>query len=124
MYESEYVNLWQRSLNESVAIISSRRHYAKSQFRPMNLLILPFFAFKIVYNYIQSRYYRAPEVILGLRYSTLIDVWSLGCVLAELYTGTSFLIVIIIIIIIPTLKSPLLLGNYLENWGIASEALF
>lgn len=98
-----------------MAIISSRRHYAKLQFRPMNLLILPFFAFKIVYNYIQSRYYRAPEVILGLRYSTLIDVWSLGCVLAELYTGTSFLIVIIIIIIIPTLKSPLLLGNYLEN---------
>lgn len=81
----------------------------------MNLLILPFF-FKIVYNYIQSRYYRAPEVILGLRYSTLIDIWSLGCVLAELYTGTSSLIVIIIIIIIiSNLKSPLLLGNYLEN---------
>ncbi|CDS36426.1 dual specificity [Echinococcus multilocularis] len=40
-----------------------------------------------IYNYIQSRYYRAPEVILGLRYSTLIDMWSLGCVLAELYTG-------------------------------------
>ncbi|VDM34578.1 unnamed protein product [Hydatigera taeniaeformis] len=43
-----------------------------------------------IYNYIQSRYYRAPEVILGLRYSTLIDMWSLGCVLAELYTGTIF----------------------------------
>ncbi|VDD80270.1 unnamed protein product [Mesocestoides corti] len=40
-----------------------------------------------IYNYIQSRYYRAPEVILGLRYTKLIDMWSLGCVVAELYTG-------------------------------------
>ncbi|RHY10415.1 hypothetical protein DYB30_001294 [Aphanomyces astaci] len=37
--------------------------------------------------YIQSRAYRAPEVILGLRYDDRIDLWSLGCILAELYTG-------------------------------------
>lgn len=41
-----------------------------------------------MYTYIQSRYYRAPEVILGVPYTTSIDVWSLGCVLFELYTGT------------------------------------
>lgn len=41
-----------------------------------------------VYTYIQSRFYRAPEVILGNRYSLAIDMWSLGCILAELYTGT------------------------------------
>lgn len=40
-----------------------------------------------IYNYIQSRYYRAPEVIMGMRYTASIDMWSLGCVLAELYTG-------------------------------------
>ena len=40
-----------------------------------------------LYTYIQSRFYRAPEVILGLPYSTAIDMWSLGCILAELYTG-------------------------------------
>mmetsp|Transcript_21928 Transcript_21928/g.36325 ORF Transcript_21928/g.36325 Transcript_21928/m.36325 type:complete len:662 (+) Transcript_21928:218-2203(+) len=40
-----------------------------------------------VYTYIQSRFYRAPEVILGLPYNTAIDMWSLGCILAELYTG-------------------------------------
>lgn len=39
------------------------------------------------YTYIQSRFYRAPEVILGLPYGTPIDMWSLGCILAELYTG-------------------------------------
>ncbi|CEG68785.1 hypothetical protein RMATCC62417_04977 [Rhizopus microsporus] len=40
-----------------------------------------------VYSYIQSRFYRAPEVILGLEYGLPIDMWSTGCILAELYTG-------------------------------------
>lgn len=38
-------------------------------------------------SYIQSRSYRAPEVVLGLPYDGKIDVWSLGCVVAEMYTG-------------------------------------
>ena len=40
-----------------------------------------------VYSYIQSRFYRSPEVMLGLAYGTAIDMWSLACILAELYTG-------------------------------------
>uniref|UniRef100_A0A8C9VM16 dual-specificity kinase n=1 Tax=Scleropages formosus TaxID=113540 RepID=A0A8C9VM16_SCLFO len=40
-----------------------------------------------VYTYIQSRFYRSPEVILGHSYNMAIDMWSLGCILAELYTG-------------------------------------
>jgi len=40
-----------------------------------------------VYTYIQSRFYRAPEIILGIPYSTGIDIWSLGCILAELFLG-------------------------------------
>jgi serine/threonine protein kinase len=39
-------------------------------------------------SYICSRYYRAPELIFGATdYSTAIDVWSVGCVLAELMLG-------------------------------------
>jgi serine/threonine protein kinase len=37
--------------------------------------------------YVQSRSYRAPEIILGLPYDQKIDIWSLGCIFAELYTG-------------------------------------
>lgn len=40
-----------------------------------------------MYTYIQSRFYRSPEVILGRSYSHPIDVWSLGCILCELCTG-------------------------------------
>ncbi|XP_061074734.1 dual specificity tyrosine-phosphorylation-regulated kinase 4-like [Conger conger] len=39
------------------------------------------------YTYVQTRFYRAPEVILGIPYGTAIDMWSLGCILAELNTG-------------------------------------
>lgn len=44
-----------------------------------------------MYTYIQSRFYRAPEVILGARYGMPIDMWSLGCILAELLTGSPLL---------------------------------
>lgn len=59
-----------------------------------------------VYTYIQSRFYRSPEVLLGLpyvilvaqilethiidffsRYSSAIDMWSLGCIVVELFLG-------------------------------------
>jgi dual specificity tyrosine-phosphorylation-regulated kinase 2/3/4 len=40
-----------------------------------------------VYTYIQSRFYRSPEVLLGMVYSYEIDMWSLGCIISELITG-------------------------------------
>uniref|UniRef100_A0A0W0FHD5 Protein kinase domain-containing protein n=1 Tax=Moniliophthora roreri TaxID=221103 RepID=A0A0W0FHD5_MONRR len=40
-----------------------------------------------VYTYIQSRFYRSPEVLLGLSYTAAIDVWSLGCIAVELFLG-------------------------------------
>lgn len=40
-----------------------------------------------LYTYIQSRFYRSPEVILGLPYTSSIDTWSLGCIIAELFLG-------------------------------------
>eukprot|EP00037_Helgoeca_nana_P037521 m.16411 g.16411 ORF g.16411 m.16411 type:complete len:444 (+) comp8990_c0_seq1:160-1491(+) len=46
------------------------------------------FAHEKVHTYIQSRYYRSPEVMLGLGYGCPIDMWSLGCILVELLTGS------------------------------------
>uniref|UniRef100_A0A914KXE6 Dual specificity tyrosine-phosphorylation-regulated kinase mbk-1 n=1 Tax=Meloidogyne incognita TaxID=6306 RepID=A0A914KXE6_MELIC len=40
-----------------------------------------------IYHYIQSRFYRSPEVLLGISYDTQIDMWSLGCILMEMHTG-------------------------------------
>lgn len=40
-----------------------------------------------IYHYIQSRFYRSPEVLLGVPYDMAIDMWSLGCILVEMHTG-------------------------------------
>ncbi|OBA21374.1 kinase-like protein [Metschnikowia bicuspidata var. bicuspidata NRRL YB-4993] len=45
------------------------------------------FTRKTIYSYIQSRFYRSPEVILGLPYTESIDMWSLGCIVGELFLG-------------------------------------
>ncbi|KAH8826172.1 kinase-like domain-containing protein [Flagelloscypha sp. PMI_526] len=37
--------------------------------------------------YLVSRFYRAPEIILGLPHDSSLDTWSVGCTLFELYTG-------------------------------------
>lgn len=72
-----------------------------SDLKPENILISDLFHYKIkiidfgssttraisTIFYAQSRFYRAPEVILGIPYSSLIDVWSFGCIAYELYIG-------------------------------------
>ncbi len=35
-------------------------------------------------HHVVTRWYRAPEVILLCNYTTAIDMWSIGCILAEL----------------------------------------
>ncbi|KAK1305845.1 Serine/threonine-protein kinase AFC3 [Acorus calamus] len=40
-----------------------------------------------VYSYIQSRHYRSPEVLVGYPYNAAIDMWSFGCIIAELFLG-------------------------------------
>jgi len=62
------------------------RHHEKS-----GIKIIDFgsscFSDERIYTYIQSRFYRAPEIMLGIPFTTAIDMWSLGCILIELYTG-------------------------------------
>jgi len=62
------------------------RHHEKS-----GIKIIDFgsscFSDERIYTYIQSRFYRAPEIMLGITFTTAIYLWSLGCILIELYTG-------------------------------------
>ena len=37
--------------------------------------------------YIQSRWYRSPEVLLGIPATNKIDTWSVGCLCAEMFLG-------------------------------------
>uniref|UniRef100_A0A914Z2M4 Stress-activated protein kinase JNK n=1 Tax=Panagrolaimus superbus TaxID=310955 RepID=A0A914Z2M4_9BILA len=39
-------------------------------------------------EYVVTRFYRAPEVIIGEKYGPKIDVWSMGCIFAELFLKT------------------------------------
>ena len=83
-------------------------------------------------SYIQSRSYRAPEVLLGCTYGQKIDLWSLGCILAELWTGTvlfynhsvASLLSRIIAIIGPFPKAMLRKGANVPKYFTASNRLY
>jgi serine/threonine protein kinase len=76
-------------------------HLIHSDLKPENILIKSFTKCEVkvidfgsscyetdkLTSYVQSRSYRAPEVILGYHYSTKIDIWSVGCIAFELWTG-------------------------------------
>lgn len=37
--------------------------------------------------YVSTRWYRAPEMLLGSEYGAAADIWAFGCILAEMATG-------------------------------------
>lgn len=43
--------------------------------------------YKSGFKYVQSRFYRCPEIVMGLPYDHAVDMWSFGCILCELVTG-------------------------------------
>ena len=45
------------------------------------------YAARPMHTYIQSRFYRSPEVMLGLPYGPPIDMWSMGAIVGELFLG-------------------------------------
>jgi len=97
-----YVKLYMYQLFRSLAYIHSMG-ICHRDIKPQNLLIDPstgilklcdfgsakqLVAGEPNVSYICSRYYRAPELIFGAtHYTTSIDIWSAGCVMAELMLG-------------------------------------
>mmetsp|Transcript_93590 Transcript_93590/g.166506 ORF Transcript_93590/g.166506 Transcript_93590/m.166506 type:complete len:357 (-) Transcript_93590:97-1167(-) len=100
--ESEYVKRYQFQLIKGLAFIHGRG-IVHCDIKPQNLLLdgkshtLKICDFgtakRMIFGetqrqYVCSRYYRAPELILGAtNYTTSIDLWSAGCVFAELILG-------------------------------------
>lgn len=37
--------------------------------------------------YVVTRYYRSPEVVLGMQYGPNVDIWSVGCIMGEMVRG-------------------------------------
>ncbi|RVX01585.1 Glycogen synthase kinase-3-like MsK-3 [Vitis vinifera] len=98
-----YVKLYTYQICRALAYIHGGIGVCHRDIKPQNLLVNPhthqlklcdFGSAKVLVkgelniSYICSRYYRAPELIFGAtEYTTAIDIWSAGCVLAELLLG-------------------------------------
>lgn len=98
-----YVKLYSYQIFRALAYIHGSIGVCHRDIKPQNLLVNPhthqvklcdFGSAKVLVkgepniSYICSRYYRAPELIFGAtEYTTAIDIWSGGCVLAELLLG-------------------------------------
>lgn len=98
-----YVQLYTYQICRALSYIHRVVGVCHRDIKPQNLLINPethqlkicdFGSAKMLVpgepniSYICSRYYRAPELIFGAtEYTTAIDMWSVGCVLAELLLG-------------------------------------
>jgi serine/threonine protein kinase len=98
----KFLGCWAQ-ICRSLAHIHSGTGVCHRDIKPQNLLVNPhthqlklcdFGSAKVLVkgepniSYICSRYYRAPELIFGAtEYTTAIDIWSMGCVMAELLLG-------------------------------------
>ncbi|OEL33323.1 Shaggy-related protein kinase delta [Dichanthelium oligosanthes] len=79
-----YVKLYTYQICRALAYIHNCIGICHRDIKPQNVLIRG----EPNISYICSRYYRAPELIFGAtEYTTAIDLWSTGCVMAELLLG-------------------------------------
>lgn len=74
-----------RDLKPQNLLINNRGHLKLGDFGLARAFGIPVNTFS---NEVVTLWYRAPDVLLGSRtYSTSIDIWSAGCILAEMFTG-------------------------------------
>lgn len=69
---------------------------------------------KTMFHYIQSRFYRSPEVLIGFPYDGAVDMWSLGCVCCEMFLGLP---------IFPGVSQHNQLSRIIEMLGMPSDTM-
>jgi serine/threonine protein kinase len=84
-----------RSSGSSLGTAGTRRMDEQKIEHEQKIKLIDFgsacFEGQTTHTYIQSRFYRSPEVLIGLPYDSAIDMWSLGCVAGELFLGLPIL---------------------------------
>ncbi|KAI1925870.1 negative regulator of the PHO system [Ophidiomyces ophidiicola] len=74
-----------RDLKPQNLLINNKGHLKLADFGLARAFGIPVNTFS---NEVVTLWYRAPDVLLGSRtYNTSIDIWSAGCIMAEMYTG-------------------------------------
>jgi len=77
-------NICHRDITPSNILLSSKGEVVLTDFGSAKILEMQ----HISMSYVCSRYYRAPELLLGCsNYTTKVDVWSAGCILGEMLVG-------------------------------------
>jgi len=77
-------NICHRDLTPNNILLSAKGELKMADFGSAKVLD----ADHVSMSYICSRYYRAPELLMGsTNYTTKIDIWSAGCILAEMLMG-------------------------------------
>lgn len=89
----QFVSTWSKGMSLNMLIMKYSGSFFCFSVIELSSLFLSNVLRKIIvlcfqiYQYIQSRFYRSPEVLLGIPYDLAIDMWSLGCILVEMHTG-------------------------------------